>query len=99
MSSDRRAPGGPAASGRSWLASGLRLMCRPELWATAAVALWRLAPPGWWHRWPPLPLPDKGYLRFRMLTAYGDAGARPDGTDLVAYLEWCRRMGVLRGGH
>jgi len=38
-----------------------------------------------------LPLPDPGYLRFRMQTAYGDTGARPpDPHDLVTYLRWCR---------
>jgi hypothetical protein len=38
---------------------------------------------------PFLPLPDAGYLRFRLVTAYGDAAA-PTPDDLVSYLEWCR---------
>jgi hypothetical protein len=49
-----------------------------------------MAPDGWWRRPPFLPVPDASYLRFRMVTMYGDPnhGFEPD--DLVAYLEWCR---------
>jgi hypothetical protein len=61
---------------------------RPRLWASAA----RLAPPGWWRRWPPSPVPPAEYVRFRSQTMYGD-GRAPDHTDLVVYLRWCRRMG------
>lgn len=64
---------------------------RPDLWPTAARQVFRLAPPGWWRRWPPLPVPDPGYLRFRMETAYGDAGHDPEPDDVVAYLAWCRQ--------
>ncbi|MGI9120920.1 MAG: hypothetical protein ACR2G7_12510 [Acidimicrobiales bacterium] len=63
---------------------------RPGLWSTAAGQLVRLAPTGWWRRWPPLPRPDAAYLRFRLQTAYGDAVAAPEPADVVTYLEWCR---------
>ena len=65
---------------------------RPRLWPTAIVQLRRLAAPGWWRRRPFLPLPDRDYLRFRLLTAYGDPDrdAAPD--DVVTYLRWCRRV-------
>ena len=33
---------------------------------------------------------DPAYLRFRMVTMYGNAAAQPDGDDLIAYLRWCR---------
>jgi hypothetical protein len=50
-----------------------------------------LARPGWWRRPPFLPTPDPGYLRFRLQTAYGDAGVEPPTPDdLVTYLRWCR---------
>jgi len=49
-----------------------------------------LARPGWWRRWPPLPVPDRGYLRFRLLTQYGDADRQPAAEDVVSYLRWCR---------
>lgn len=65
---------------------------RPGLWLVAVVTLFRLARPGWWHRWPLLPVPDSAYWRFRMVTAYGGTGdGRPVPADVVAYLHWCRR--------
>lgn len=64
---------------------------RPDLWVEAVVTGARLAPCGWWRRWPPLPLPDAAYWRFRMRTAYGGSGdATPRAGDVVEYLEWCR---------
>ena len=67
------------------------MLRRPDLWATAVRAAWRLAPPGWWRRSPRLPLPAADYLHFRMVTAYGGDGTHPpEPHDLVAYLEWCR---------
>jgi hypothetical protein len=66
---------------------------RPRLWPVAAAQTWRLARPGWWRRWPPVPRPDPDYLRFRLQTAYGDGGAEPPAADVVAYLDWCRRFG------
>jgi hypothetical protein len=50
--------------------AALALLARPTLWPTAA----RLAPPGWWRRWPPRPLPPAEYVRFRTQTMYGDDG-------------------------
>lgn len=64
---------------------------RPDLWATAVRQVRVLARPGWWRRAPFLPVPDRDYLRFRLLTAYGgDGTAEPTADDLVAYLHWCR---------
>ena len=65
---------------------------RPRLWRTGVAQCLRLAPSGWWRRPPFLPLPDRSYLHFRLVTMYGgdgDAPIAPD--DLVAYLDWCRR--------
>jgi len=47
-------------------------------------------PRDWWRRSPHLPLPSREYLRFRIVTQYGDPDADPEGQDLVRYLEWCR---------
>ncbi|HEX3393489.1 MAG TPA: hypothetical protein VHS52_03090 [Acidimicrobiales bacterium] len=63
---------------------------RPRLWPTALVQVRRLAPPGWWRRWPPLPAPDPDWMRFRARTAYGDPDRPPEPADVVAWLEWCR---------
>ena len=76
------------------MAWGLRaigaVLVRPTLWFTALGQMFRLARPGWWHRWPLLPLPDHDYLRFRMVTAYGDPERAPNVADLLTYLHWCR---------
>ena len=71
------------------------LLAHPALWWTAVAQIAVLAAPGWWRRWPPLPLPDAAYLRFRMQTAYGDPGHEPEPADVVTYLRWCRRMRSL----
>ena len=73
------------------VAAARAIAVRPWLWATAVAQLLRLAPTGWWRRWPPLPRPDPSYLRFRLQTAYGDAERDPAPADVVAYLTWCRR--------
>ena len=65
----------------------------PSLWATGVRQVTVLARPGWWRRAPFLPVPDDGYLRFRLETAYGGLGDRPlEPDDLVAYLRWCRAL-------
>jgi hypothetical protein len=71
---------------------------RPDLWWAALGALVRLAAPRWWRRPPYLPLPDGALWRFRMITAYGDPEATPEGPDVVSYLEWCRSTAGRRGG-
>ncbi|HSS11014.1 MAG TPA: hypothetical protein VLL25_14080, partial [Acidimicrobiales bacterium] len=65
---------------------------QPVLWPTAARQLAVLARPRWWRRWPPVPLPDAAYLRFRLQVAYGDSTHQPEVGDVVSYLDWCRRM-------
>ena len=71
-----------------WFGAFLALVVRPRLWWVAVRQAMRVARPRWWRRAPYLPIPDGGYLRFRMETAYGDARA-PRPADLIAYLEWC----------
>ena len=71
-----------------WAGAFLAIAARPRLWWVAVRQLVRVARPRWWRRAPFLPLPDAGYLRFRMETAYGDTRV-PRPADLVAYLEWC----------
>jgi hypothetical protein len=67
---------------------------RPWLWPDALVQAARLARPGWWRRWPPVPVPDEAWWRFRMQTAYGGTGdAVPEADDVVAFIDWCRNMG------
>ena len=74
-----------------WLrAAAAAVLRRPSLWPIAVGQVLRLARPGWWHRWPPVPAPDEAYLRFRLQTAYGDPSRPPEPADVVTYLEWCR---------
>jgi hypothetical protein len=68
----------------------IAVLRRPSLWPTAAVQARRLVPRGWWRRSPFLPVPSRGYYRFRMETQYGDPAHRPAPDDLVTYLHWCR---------
>jgi hypothetical protein len=65
---------------------------RPTLWPVAVRQAWRLAPAGWWRSRPFLPRPDPAYLRFRLQTQYGSCERRPEATDVIAYLNWCRRF-------
>jgi hypothetical protein len=70
---------------------------RPDLWMTALRQLVILAPTGWWRRWPPLPTPDRDYLQFRLQTAYGIGARAVPPSDVVGYLEWCRRLRAFGG--
>jgi hypothetical protein len=63
---------------------------RPRLWTTALRVAGRTARRDWWRRPPFLPLPSRDYVRFRMQTNYGEAGATPTVDDVVDYLSWCR---------
>ena len=64
---------------------------RPDLWLTGLGAARSMARHRWWAQKPHLPLPDPGWLRFRLETAYGGAGdARIDGEHLITWLEWKR---------
>jgi hypothetical protein len=60
------------------------------LWITAVRQVFVLAAPGWRRRRPFMPLPDEAYMRFRLITQYGDAAHAPESADVVAYLRWCR---------
>jgi hypothetical protein len=66
------------------------ILVRPRLWPVALRTGLGLVPSRWWTRWPPLPLPDRGWLAFRLETAYGAPDARPSAGDLLEWLAWCR---------
>jgi hypothetical protein len=76
---------------RAWIGrASWAVLRRPDLWLTAVRQVQLLAAPGWWRRRPWLPLPDPAYLRFRLVTQYGDPDHPPEPADVVAYLHWCR---------
>jgi hypothetical protein len=71
--------------------------CRPWLWPVAVMQVMRLARPGWWRRFPPVPIPDEGLWRLRIETAYGGSGdAEPSADDVLSFLRWSRDMGHWR---
>lgn len=79
----------------SWLRLSLALAARGILNPPTAAALlqvaWRFRRRGWYGRFPFLPLPDREYVRWRMLTAYGDEDAVPPASDVVRYARWAVR--------
>jgi hypothetical protein len=68
------------------------VIIRPWLWPVAVVQVLRLARPGWWRRWPLIPLPDPELWRFRLETAYGSSEAVPTASDVTSFLRWSRDM-------
>jgi len=75
---------------RFWFRVVFAVLTRPHLWWTALRQLAAVARRGWWRSRPFAPVPDPGYVGFRLETAYGrDGVARV--ADVVRYLEWCRR--------
>ena len=76
-----------------WLRRAVAAVARhPALWLMAVQQVFVLAVPGWWRRWPPLPVPDEHYLRFRLVTMYGDSDHSPEPDDVIAYLKWCKSV-------
>jgi hypothetical protein len=72
------------------VAVAVAVLRHPTLWPTAARQLRRAACRDWWRRPPFLPVPSADYVRFRLLTQYGDGAANPTPEDVVSYLRWCR---------
>ncbi len=79
-----------ASSTGAWVRVAVAVARRPSLWITAARQARRTARPGWWRRPPFLPVPGGEYLRFRVLTQYGDADHPPVPADVLNYLTWCK---------
>lgn len=79
----------------SWLGLSLALAARGIVNPRTAAALigvaWRFRRRGWLTRFPFLPVPDREYVRWRMLTAYGDENAVPPAADVVRYARWAVR--------
>ncbi|MGH7448292.1 MAG: hypothetical protein ACREK1_12270 [Longimicrobiales bacterium] len=64
----------------------------PRLVLLLAGAAWRFRATDWYRRAPFLPLPPAEYVEWRLHTAYGEAGAAPQGAELARYLRWAARM-------
>ncbi len=75
---------------RGWAAVAVAVARRPVLWPVVLRQARRLARPGWWRTRPFLPVPDRAYVRFRVLTSAGDPDAVPAPSEVVAWLDWSR---------
>jgi hypothetical protein len=69
----------------------LRTLRDPSLAAALLRVAWRFRRRRWFRRAPFLPIPDRDYLRWRMLTAYGDPDAVPSAEDVARYARWAVR--------
>ncbi len=65
---------------------------RPRVIPAMLGAAWAFRGRAWYRRFPFLPVPPASYMRWRMETAFGDAGAEPSMDDLERYLLWTARM-------
>jgi hypothetical protein len=67
-------------------------VAQPVLWPTAARLARSVLAPSWWRHWPFVPHAPADYLRMRHETMFGGGHGHLSGPELVAYLQWCRRM-------
>ena len=74
------------------LALALRAFRDPPLAAALLRVAWRFRRRQWFRRAPFLPIPDRAYLRWRMLTAYGDPDIVPPPDDVARYARWAARQ-------
>ncbi len=58
-------------------------------------AAWAFRSRNWFRRPPFLPLPSRGYMEWRLDTAYGDPSAQPTIDEVERYLVWSARMRAL----
>ncbi len=68
------------------------LLRRPWLVPAALGMAWATRRRNWYRRPPFLPIPSAQYVRWRLETAYGDAGIRPPTDEIARYLAWSRRV-------
>ena len=73
------------------LTLALRALRRPALAVDLLRVAWRFRRRGWYRDAPFLPVPDREYVRWRMLTAYGDPDMVPPADDVERYARWAGR--------
>jgi hypothetical protein len=72
-----------------------RALRSPRLAIDLLRTAWVFRRRDWWRQAPFLPVPDRGYLRWRMYTAYGDENAVPPADDVASFARWRREtMGL-----
>ncbi len=79
-----------------WIRLLIALHWRVLRWPPLAVDLlrvaWRFRHRLWYRRFPFLPLPALGYVRWRLYTAYGSEDTVPPAEDVVAFARWVGRQ-------
>ena len=66
---------------------------RPSSIPSLVRSSWAMAPRGWWHRPPFLPLPDEDYWKFRLETANGGEGSTmPSPHEVIDVAAWAKSM-------
>lgn len=78
--------------GRLFLRLAAATLRRPSLAVDLLRVAWRFRARGWYGRFPFLPLPSRPYMRWRMVTAYGDAGIVPPAEDIIRYARWVAKQ-------
>lgn len=80
----------------SWTALTVALVGRavvnPRVALDLASLAWSMRRRAWYREPPFLPLPPAEYVRWRMLTAYGDEDAVPPVKDVVRLARWRRDL-------
>jgi hypothetical protein len=66
-------------------------MRHPRLLLPLLASAWRFRSRHWYRRPPFLPLPPRGYIEWRLQTAYGGEDVVPPARDLARYLRWSAR--------
>jgi hypothetical protein len=74
------------------LALAGRAVVNPRLALDLASLAWSMRRRRWYREPPFLPLPPGEYVRWRMLTAYGDEAAVPPAEDVVRLARWRREL-------
>lgn len=69
-----------------------RAVLRPRVAVDLLAMTWAMRARRWYRVPPFLPLPPRDYLRWRMLTAFGDEDALPSPEELVRYARWRREI-------
>ena len=78
--------------GPAYFSLAMTAVKRPSLVPGLLRTAWTFRSKRWYLRPPFLPVPPRGYLRWRMETAYGDADARLPPDEIERYVRWGEEM-------
>ena len=81
---------------RSWTSLTVALCARavvnPRIAVDLVALAWSMRRRRWYGAPPFLPLPPPEYVRWRMLTAYGDEAAVPSVDEVIRLARWRREL-------